>query len=73
MDGRWRPRRRAPFRADTSEHPGFHLWVTTDVWPGVYRACGNGADGFALDVTDKTSVWNWEFRNVNVPMEVYVR
>jgi hypothetical protein len=51
----------------------FTCGVTTDVWPGVYRACGNGADGFALDVTDKTSVWNWEFRNVNVPMEVYVR
>jgi hypothetical protein len=51
----------------------FTCSVTTDVWPGVYRACGNGADGFALDVTDKTSVWNWELRAINVPMEVYVR
>ncbi len=51
----------------------FTCSVAGEVWPSVYHACGNSADGFALDVHDKTSVWNWSVRNTNVPIEVYVR
>jgi len=47
--------------------------VAGEMWPSVYHACGNAVDGFALDVYDKTSVWNWSVRNTNVAMEVYVR
>jgi hypothetical protein len=51
----------------------FTCSVAGEMWPSVYHACGNSADGFALDVHDKTSVWNWSVRNTNVPIEVYVR
>jgi hypothetical protein len=51
----------------------FTCAVTGDIWPAVYRACGNGADGFVLDVADDVSLWNWGLPHVNVPMEVYVR
>lgn len=51
----------------------FTCSVAGEMWPSVYHACGNSTDGFALDVTDKTSVWNWSLRQTNVPIEVYVR
>jgi hypothetical protein len=47
--------------------------VTGEMWPAVYHACGNGADGFVLDIVDNFSFWNWGMPHVNVPMEVYVR
>jgi fibrinogen beta/gamma subunit family protein len=52
----------------------FTCSVAGEMWPAVYRACGNGADGFVLDVVDNVSFWNWGITpRVNVPMEVYVR
>ncbi len=48
--------------------------VAGETWPAVYHACGNGADGFVLDVVDNVSFWNWGITpHVNVAMEVYVR
>ena len=52
----------------------FTCAVTGEMWPAVYHACGNGADGFVLDVVDNVSFWNWGVTpHVNTPMEVYVR
>jgi hypothetical protein len=52
----------------------FTCAVTGEMWPAVYHACGNGADGFVLDVVDNVSFWNWGTApHVNTPMEVYVR
>jgi hypothetical protein len=51
----------------------FTCSVAGETWPSVYHACGNSADGFALDVYDKTSVWNWAVRHTNVAIEVYIR
>ncbi|MGD0678465.1 MAG: fibrinogen-like YCDxxxxGGGW domain-containing protein [Polyangiaceae bacterium] len=52
----------------------FTCSVAGEMWPAVYHACGNGADGFALDVVDNVSYWNWGIMpRVNVPMEVYLR
>jgi hypothetical protein len=52
----------------------FTCSVAGEMWPAVYRACGNGADGFVLDVVDNVSFWNWGITpRVNSSMEVYVR
>jgi hypothetical protein len=52
----------------------FTCAVAGEMWPAVYHACGNGADGFALDLVDNVSLWNWgTMPHVNIPMEVYVR
>jgi hypothetical protein len=52
----------------------FSCPVAGETWPAVYHACGNGADGFALDVVDNVSFWNWGITpHVNIAMEVYVR
>jgi hypothetical protein len=52
----------------------FTCSVAGETWPAVYRACGNGADGFVLDVVDNVSYWNWGIvPRLDVPMEVYVR
>ncbi len=52
----------------------FTCAVAGEMWPAVYHACGNGADGLALDVVDNASFWNWAtMPHVNIPMEVYVR
>ena len=51
----------------------FTCSVAGEMWPSVYHACGNATDGFALDVHDKTSVWNWSVRQTNVAIEVYLR
>jgi len=52
----------------------FTCAVTGEMWPAVYHACGNGADGLALDLVDNASFWNWGITpHVNTPMEVYVR
>jgi hypothetical protein len=52
----------------------FTCAVTGEMWPSVYHACGNGADGFALEVADNVSIWNWGVMpHVNVPIEVYIR
>jgi hypothetical protein len=52
----------------------FTCSVAGEMWPAVYHACGNGADGVALDVVDNDSFWNWGIMpHVNVAMEVYVR
>jgi hypothetical protein len=52
----------------------FTCAVVGEKWPAVYHACGNGADGLALDVVDNASFWNWAIMpHVNIPMEVYVR
>ena len=52
----------------------FTCAVAGEKWPAVYHACGNGADGLALDVVDNASFWNWGVMpHVNIPMEVYVR
>jgi len=52
----------------------FTCAVTGEMWPAVYHACGNGADGFVLEVLDNVSFWNWGVMpHVNIAMEVYVR
>jgi hypothetical protein len=52
----------------------FSCSVAGETWPAVYRACGNGADGFVLDVVDNVAFWNWGITpHVNIAMEVYVR
>jgi hypothetical protein len=52
----------------------FTCSVAGETWPAVYHACGNGADGFVLDVVDNVSFWSWgTLPHVNIAMEVYLR
>jgi len=49
----------------------FGCAISGEIWPDVYHACDNGADGFHM--TGGLSVWNYSLQSTQQAIEVYVR